>query len=182
MSKQPQGTATDVTVRFAGPDDWETWRDLRLRALRDSPSAFGSTYDREATYDKALWRDRLSAEQPTSVAVLAYRDGEPAGMGAGFGDLPGFVHVVAMWTAPEHRGDGVGTAVLETLAGWAAERGYRLHLDVNVANPGARALYERCGYVATGETRPLREGSDEVVERMVLVIGTPADRSPRRRS
>jgi GNAT superfamily N-acetyltransferase len=161
-------TTSEVTVRFAGPDDWETWRDLRLRALQDSPSAFGSTYEREAAFDEAFWRDRLTPEEPTSVAVLAYRDGVAVGMGGGFGDLPGFVHVVAMWTVPEHRGHGVGTAVLEALAGWAAERGYRLHLDVNTANPGARALYERCGYVPTGETRPLRDGSDELVERMVL--------------
>ena len=45
--------------------------------------------------------------------------------------------------------------------------GFRLHLDVNTTNAGARALYERAGYVATGETRPLRDGSDERVERMV---------------
>jgi GNAT superfamily N-acetyltransferase len=102
------------------------------------------------------------------VAVLACRDDVPVGMGAGFGDLPGFVHVVAMWTAPEHRGQGVGAAVLDALAGWAAGGGYRLHLDVNTANLAARALYERRGYVPTGETRPLREGSDELVERMVL--------------
>ena len=44
--------------------------------------------------------DRLTPDEPTSVAVLAYRDGLPVGMGAGFGDLPGFVHVVAMWTVP----------------------------------------------------------------------------------
>lgn len=167
MNDQMQ-TRTDVTVRFAGPDDWEAWRDLRLRALQDSPSAFGSTYEREAAFDETTWRDRLSAREPTSVAVLACRDDVPVGMGAGFGDLPGFVHVVAMWTAPEHRGQGVGAAVLDALAGWAADGGYRLHLDVNTANLAARALYERRGYVPTGETRPLREGSDELVERMVL--------------
>ena len=68
----PQGRVLKPVEHIAAanqyePADWETWRDLRLRALRDSPSAFGSTYDREATYDKALWRDRLSAEQPTST-------------------------------------------------------------------------------------------------------------------
>jgi GNAT superfamily N-acetyltransferase len=157
-----------VWVRLAGPEDWATWRDLRLRGLQDSPSAFGSTYAREAAWDEASWRERLTPTEPTDVAVIAYRDGVPVGTGGGFGDLPGFVHVVAMWTDPAHRGHGVGAAVLDALAAWADERGFRLHLDVNTANDGARALYERSGYVATGETRPLREDSDERVERMVL--------------
>lgn len=155
---------TDVTVRIIGADDWATWRDLRLRALQDSPSAFGSTYGREVEREEAVWRDRLASDD---VAVLAYRDGVPVGMGGGFADLPGFVHVIAMWTDPAHRGHGVGAAVLDALTGWAEAQGVRLHLDVNTTNAGARALYERHGYVATGETRPLREGSDEMVERMV---------------
>jgi GNAT superfamily N-acetyltransferase len=157
---------SDLLVRVAEPDDWATWRDLRLRALQDSPSAFGSTYERERAFDEATWRERMRGHD--GVSVLAWLDGTAVGMGGGFQDLPGFLHVVAMWTDPARRGRGVGAAVLQTLEAWAAARELRLHLDVNVANPGARALYERCGYVATGETRPLREGSAECVERMVL--------------
>jgi GNAT superfamily N-acetyltransferase len=168
MSPSTGPGGSEVWVRLAGPEDWATWRDLRLRALQDSPSAFGSTYAREAAWGEASWRERLTPTEPTDVAVIAYRDGGAVGMGGGFGDLPGFVHVVAMWTDPAHRGHGVGAAVLDALAVWAEERGFRLHLDVNTANDGARALYERAGYVATGETRPLREGSEEQVERMVL--------------
>jgi GNAT superfamily N-acetyltransferase len=157
---------SDVVVRGAGPDDWRAWRDLRLRALQDSPSAFGSTYEREVGLDEASWRNRLADDD--HVAVLAWADDVAVGMGGGFQDLPGFLHVVAMWTDPAHRGRGIGAAVLAALETWAGARALRLHLDVNTANPGARTLYERCGYVATGETRPLREGSDELVERMVL--------------
>lgn len=154
-----------VTTRLATADDWETWRDLRLRALTDSPSAFGSTLSREQAFSRDDWVTRV--DRPDSVAVLAWLDDVPAGMGGGFPDLPGFLHVVAMWTAPAYRGQGVGSAVLVSLEEWASGRGLRLYLDVNVANPVARALYERAGYVGTGELRPLREGSDEVIERMV---------------
>jgi ribosomal protein S18 acetylase RimI-like enzyme len=154
-----------VTVRFATADDWTTWRDLRLRALRDTPSAFGSTHERESGFTEEDWRNRLG--DPDAVSVLARVGGAPVGMGGGFQDLPGFLHVVAMWTAPAHRGLGVGTAVLAALRGWADERGLRLHLDVNITNAGARALYERSGYVGTGELRPLRPGSSELLERMV---------------
>ena len=39
---------------------------------------------------------------------------------------------------------------------------------MNIANTAARRSYERYGFRGTGETRALREGSAEVVERMVL--------------
>jgi GNAT superfamily N-acetyltransferase len=167
-------STSTVTVRFADPDDWETWRDLRLRALRDTPSAFGSTYEREIEFDRSTWVDRLA--DPEGVAVLAWVDDTAVGMGGGFQDLPGFLHVVAMWTDPAYRGRGVGTAVLTTIQDWAGKRELRLHLDVNVTNAGARALYERAGYAATGEVRPLRDGSDERIERMVHATLAPRTR------
>jgi GNAT superfamily N-acetyltransferase len=96
-------------------------------------------------------------------------------MGGGFRDLPGWLHVVAMWTEPAWRGHGVGTAVLDHLAGWARDHDLRLHLDVEVGNADARRLYERAGFTPTGETRPIREGSPHLVERMVQAEtpGTP---------
>jgi hypothetical protein len=39
---------------------------------------------------------------------------------------------------------------------------------VSTTKPGARRAYERYGFTVTGETRPLRVGSTELVERMVL--------------
>jgi GNAT superfamily N-acetyltransferase len=173
MSEVPDARGdlmSEVTVRLVDGDDWELWRDLRLRALRDAPTAFGSTYERELGFGEADWRRRLSDDAP---AVVAFVDGRPAGMGGGYSDLPGWLHVVAMWTDPAVRGRGVGGAVLAALVGWAGSHGLRTHLDVTVGNDAARRTYERAGFVATGEVRPLREGSPDVIERMVLA--EPAD-------
>lgn len=158
-------------VREVGGEDWPTWREIRLRALADSPSAFGSTYTREVAFTEQDWRRRLAGD---GVCVLVEVDGLPVGMGGGFRDLPGYLHVVAMWVDPAHRGRGVGHAVLRRVEVWARRRGLRLHLDVNTTNAAARRSYERFGFAVTGETRPLREGSDEMVERMVLATSTAA--------
>ncbi|MNT36848.1 Acetyltransferase (GNAT) family protein [compost metagenome] len=49
------------------------------------------------------------------------------------------------------RGRGIGTQVLEQLAGWAAERRLPLmRLTVFKSNP-AQALYQRRGFQAVGE-------------------------------
>jgi len=152
-------------IRFVTGDAWETWRDIRLRALQDAPNAFGSTYERELAFTESDFRNRLDGHDP---AVIAFVGDEPVGMGAGLQHLEGWLHVVAMWVNPRSRGHGVGGLVLNELVGWASEHGLRAHLDVATGNPAARRFYERHGFVATGQTRRLRPGSNQTNERMDL--------------
>ncbi|HEX4977208.1 MAG TPA: GNAT family N-acetyltransferase [Nocardioides sp.] len=163
----------NLGARVLTGDDWRTWRDLRLRSLADAPHAFGSTWERERAFTDEEWRARVAGwtdpdETVAGPAVVAEADGVPVGLGGGFRDEPGMLHVVAMWTDPVWRGRGVGRLVLDTLRSWAEERGLRLHLDVEAGNAGARRLYERYGFVATGDSRPLRPGSTYSCDRMVL--------------
>ncbi|MFD8700762.1 GNAT family N-acetyltransferase [Kitasatospora purpeofusca] len=61
--------------------------------------------------------------------------------------------------SPGLRGRGVGSLLIEEVAAFAAEQGYReIRLDVIDTNPRARALYERRGFTAvrTEETPYLR--------------------------
>ena len=75
MSDDAEGTV----VRVLGPDDWRTWRDIRLRSLADAPEAFGSTLARERDFAEEDWLRWL-----TGVAVLATVDGVPAALGGGY--------------------------------------------------------------------------------------------------
>jgi ribosomal protein S18 acetylase RimI-like enzyme len=156
-------------VTEPGPDDWRLWRDLRLLSLRESPSAFGSTYDGEARFTEQTWRERL--EDPGTVRLVALLGGRPVGLGGAVPDGPGRARVVSMWVLPEARGRGVVQVLLARLETWAAARGLRLHLDVTETNERARRSYERYGFRATGEVRPLRPDRTELVERMVLEEG-----------
>ena len=150
-------------VRSVGPDDWEAWRDLRLRSLRDSPDAFGSTYERETGFSEILWRERLTQ----GPRVLVLEDGTPVALGGGYPDDAGLM-VFGMWTDPAHRGRGHARAILDVVTGWAAERRLPVELHVALVNPGARAAYAAYGFVATGELEPLRPGSEIQIELMRL--------------
>jgi ribosomal protein S18 acetylase RimI-like enzyme len=160
-SSATPGVAANLDVvsrlRRLGPDDWETFRGIRLRALADSPDAFSSTLDREHGFDERDWRQRLIGP------VYVVEDPDPVSVGGAF-DIAGTPHVWGMWTDPDHRGRGHARRILDAVL--PPDR--PAQLDVNVANAGARAAYERYGFVGTGELEPLREGSELRVELMVL--------------
>jgi predicted GNAT family acetyltransferase len=152
----------EAVPRRLTPDDWAVLRDVRLRALADSPDAFGSTLEREQDLDEKEWRSR--SVRPVWVVEV---DGRPVAM-AGTFSKEGVLQVWGMWTDPEHRGRGHAQALLDALVGPAVAEGRSATLHVNVANPGARAFYEGYGFVATGELEPLRPGSEQRIELMRL--------------
>lgn len=144
-------------ARRLGPDDWEAFRDIRLRSLADSPDAFGSTFERERGFTEADWRQRVSGP------VYVVEDPAPVAVGGIF-DREGISQIWGMWTDPAHRGRGHAHRVLDALTALRSE----VQLHVNITNGGARVVYERYGFVGTGELEPLRPGSDQLMERMVL--------------
>jgi GNAT superfamily N-acetyltransferase len=155
-----------VQVHRVGPERWETWREVRLEALRVDPDAFGSTLEREEAFGPAVWRERLDGR--SGPAVLAETDGGPVGMGAGYGYEPGRLMVVAMWTAPAWRGRGIGRRILDEVVAWGLTQDLSVDLWVEDRNVAARTFYERYGFVADGATAPLRDGSPLTMSRLVL--------------
>ncbi|GAB4081686.1 GNAT family N-acetyltransferase [Modestobacter muralis] len=60
----------------------------------------------------------------------------------------GWLGVSAVEVDPGHRRQGLGTALLDALRGWAAERGaHSVYLQVTEDNAPARALYRRAGLI-----------------------------------
>jgi ribosomal protein S18 acetylase RimI-like enzyme len=147
-------------VRRIGAADWELFQEIRLRSLADAPDAFGSTLERERGFTEDDWRQRLTG--PVYVVL----DPGPVSVGGLF-DVDGVFHVWGMWTDPAHRGRGHARRILDALIAPDVDA----ELDVNVTNHTARAAYERYGFVGTGEVEPLRPGSDQAMERMVLRRG-----------
>lgn len=162
---------TAIEVRHVDGSDWHAWRDIRLRSLQDAPDAFGSTWERELRFTREDWTDRLDGD---GASVLAYAGEEPVAMGAAWPYADGRAMIVAMWTDPAWRGRGLATRVLDALVQWAREHDRRPDLWVTDGNPEARRVYERYGFVATGEQAPLRDGSPLTKSRLVLPRQPPA--------
>jgi ribosomal protein S18 acetylase RimI-like enzyme len=156
------------------PDDWKTWRELRLHALEEAAYAFGSKLaDWQGIGDQEeRWRARLSIP---GRHILAMLDGRPVGIASGVPtDDPVVAELISMWVHPGVRGKGVGDALIQAVAQWARSTGATtLRLTVMDNNPAAAALYERNGVRFTGEVEEvLPDGRRELV---MLKPLTPPD-------
>ncbi|MER5260903.1 GNAT family N-acetyltransferase [Actinosynnema sp. NPDC002837] len=140
-----------MRLRRLGPEDWATWRDIRLTALSSDPGEFGSTLALERTFDEKRWRELVTPGR--GVKVVA-EDPEPIGLVAGVPHEvdPDVLYLYSMWVMPEFRRRGVGAALIADVLAWAREHGWaRVQLRVFQDNETARRLYARLGFVGEGE-------------------------------
>jgi len=145
-----------VLVRETVADDWQALRDIRLEALRDAPTAFGSTYEQETERGEAHWRDRIARGGTFLAFVPEVSATEPAGLIGGYQEDPVTVELVSMYVRPRARGRCVGEALVAAVIDWAGQRNAAaVRLWVTETNAPALALYERCGFALTGERQPV---------------------------
>jgi GNAT superfamily N-acetyltransferase len=155
-----------IEVRRIRPDDWPALRATRLAALADSPSAFGSTVERELAFTDEVWQERatLGSTNRDRATFLAVDGDEVVGIVGGF-ELDGTLDLVSMWTSPAVRRRGVGRQLVEAVLEWAGDR--TVHLWVTRGNEPAHALYESMGFVDTDDVQPLPSDPCKVEVRMV---------------
>jgi GNAT superfamily N-acetyltransferase len=146
-------------------EGWERVRAVRLRALLDTPDAFGRLHGEEVDQEPALWRGRLA--DGDSDTFLAVQDGVDVGLVsvANYSGKTGAAGLFSMWAAPDARGTGAATGLVKAAIAWAKDRGFeRMLLDVADENPRAIAFYVRLGFVPTGLTGMLPEPRQHVTE------------------
>jgi ribosomal protein S18 acetylase RimI-like enzyme len=129
--------------------DEDRLRRIRLRALRDAPDAFETTFEAASARPFESWRQQLE----TLTKFVAVANGLDVGMarGARHDGHEDTAELISLWVAPAARRRCVGSALIEAVANWArAERFQRLVLDVTEGNAAALALYTRTGFLPTG--------------------------------
>jgi ribosomal protein S18 acetylase RimI-like enzyme len=154
-------------IRELRADDWALLREVRLRALQDAPYAFLSTYDESVTRPDESWQEWAAPKDSGATFVLDGGDRFDGMVSCFVLDDPSAVLLVAMWVAPERRGGGAASALVDEVVAWARRRGAeRVVLTVEKDNERAAALYRKCGFEPTkAEALPYEapEGSTTMV-------------------
>src|SRR5215475_8073548 len=117
-----------VSLHQITPSMASYYKEVRLRALLDTPSAFGSTYARESQFTDAEWLQRAAnLFTPHSIGYLAHYLDQYCGLAAAFINekTPSFAELVGMWVAPEQRRTGTGRLLIEAIESWARATGAR---------------------------------------------------------
>jgi ribosomal protein S18 acetylase RimI-like enzyme len=164
----------EFSIRHLTPADAADYRMIRLAALQNAPGAFGSTYESEAARPMSGWQERLAAPG----AFGAYMGNDIAGMARFVQDSGSAKErhkgaVYGMYVAPEARGQGIGSALIEAVITHASGVVEQLRLGVVDANLAAIRLYQKHGFETYGtERRALKTDagySDEVLMALRLV-------------
>jgi RimJ/RimL family protein N-acetyltransferase len=139
-----------IEIRRLASADAAAYRELRLTALRDSPEAFGSTFERESTQPLAWFRDRLGK----GPVFGAFRSSELAGT-AGFVRREGEKEkhkglLWGMYVRPDARNAGIGRQLIEAVIDYARHHVELVQLSVVSDNERARRLYACLGFVEYG--------------------------------
>lgn len=133
----------EYRLRAATADDYDFLYRLHATTIREAVEA---TWGWDETFQRQYFRDHFDPEAQQivvvdgkDVGVLKWeeRDGEP---------FLGLIEIV-----PAYQGQGLGTRLIVDLLTEAQNRGKSLTLHVLKANPRARALYERLGFITIEE-------------------------------
>ena len=144
-----------LSIRRLEPADAPAYRALRLAALRESPSAYGSSAEEEEALPLALFEDRLAAG--AERAVFGAFDGTT------LVGLTGLVRepkakrahtasVFGVYVAPQARGQHTGRRLMQATIDAARSLPglLQLRLCVNADNTAAIRLYASLGFETFG--------------------------------
>ncbi|MGM1064009.1 GNAT family N-acetyltransferase [Saccharothrix sp. Mg75] len=102
-------------------------------------------------------RDQAAAEESARVLrasiaagaghLLWFHDDVPVSWASANAPASGMSRIGPVYTPPEHRGHGYGTAVTAACASWARESGAEhVVLFTDLANPTSNSIYQRIGF------------------------------------
>jgi len=150
--KTPRGT---IVIRQSSMADVPSFRELRLEALQDSPTAFSMDYQRSFNYPLKHWEDSLAMDDNESAIFFAEHDHRLIGMtGIARGRCPKTRHGADIWgvfVTSSWRGLHIAEELIHACIDWAKAHEINiLRLAVVATNKSAIRCYERCGFTTYG--------------------------------
>lgn len=161
MIKSINTARGNILIRQSKLADATNFRELRLGALQDSPTAFSMDYEKVLNQSIKHWEDLLIMNDQESTIFFAEHDGQLVGMtGIARGRSQKTRHSADVWgvyVTPEWRGLHIAEEMIKSCLAWAKERNIVVaRLGVTTINKPAIRCYERCGFqIYATETRAL---------------------------
>lgn len=139
-----------IRILRLDPDDWPSYRRLRIEALRTDPQAFGSTLESTLRRPDDWWRQRLvdAAAGKDQWLFFAKKGEDLLGMVGAVSEEPKVAEVISMYVTPLVRRQGVARLLLRTQMEALTKAEIRtVRLQVRPSQIAARTFYSSEGFV-----------------------------------
>jgi GNAT superfamily N-acetyltransferase len=174
-----------VHIHTVQRSDWREYRQIRLAALKDSPSAFASTWQEEASLAPSQWKKQARRSQrgrALTIVVAVDDAGHWVGLAGGYrpGGQGADAELMSMWVVPQNRRLGLGPELVRAVVAWADGHGASIiGLWVNQASRPAISLYEKVGFRRTGE---IGKVPSDPTQQAIRMLRAAAPGNPSRKS
>lgn len=145
-----------IKIRHAALTDVDSFRELRLEAIKNHPTAFGQDYEENIQRPQKYWEDRLTLNTEEQALFFATYNEQLIGMTGIFRHISKkSLHSAGIWgvyVKPEWRGRYISEALIQSCLDWAKQKNVIVvKLAVVTSNLSAIQCYKRCGFTTYGK-------------------------------
>jgi len=165
----------EIIIRNATSSDVDSFRELRLEALKNHPTAFGADFEESAARPNEHWQERLKIDKDHEALFFAESEGQLIGMTGIFrGSSKKSHHDSTIWgvyISPNWRGKHISESLVRSCLSWAKGQSVVIvKLAVVMTNQPAIRCYERCGFTIYGtEPKAIRYNGNYYDEYLMAI-------------
>lgn len=155
-----------MEIERLDPIQWQRLRDIRLRALEESPEWFAALFEKESQRSDSEWQKEAStahwraiSREGIDIALMGVTAAEPI--------RECDCWLFGCWIEPHFRGLGIMKMMIDELDAICVEENWTLQgLGVWPDNIRAIKSYEKYGFKKAGEPKASRSRPDQLFQPM----------------
>jgi len=139
-----------IEIRQLQADNYLSWKEIRLEALKNHPECFGLSYEEEIIKTEEEWQKQLK----NNYIFGAFIEEKLVGTAAYFIYKPIKIkhkgYIWAVYVKPEYRGQNITSLLFKSLIEHAQTNISKLLLTVNTENLAAIKIYQNLDFKIYG--------------------------------
>lgn len=167
MNPEQMQTPEKISFKKVSPDDWQKFRDIRLKGLQTDPQAFGGTFESESQESEEYWKERFSNPERCFYAA---ENGNIFVATAGSKKIAeDNWMIIAVYTLPEFRGKNISKGLIDRIIEEAKKTGAsKVSLMVNPQQESAVNLYKKMGFEIIKIEKDQKMGDGKVYDEFYM--------------
>lgn len=148
----------NVKIIKLPPERWEEYKNLRLEALKNEPTAFAASYEEKASKEDEYWQNQLKKFQDADEDSMWFAEVSDKLVGltgwyrSNTEKLRHSASVYAVYVNPKYRGKGIAKELIKKVLEEVESKPeiVKIDLNVNTKNEAATNLYKKLGFEIVG--------------------------------